>query len=105
MYCHFIFLDFAPHILYMIMFCCFIVFHSQKVYVQFSTFAFSGCGPSKLSQDHLAALKHFFEEEKKGIFLWGDDDVWLCEANQVGTHLLNTQVVWNRDQGGQVASF
>ena len=77
------------------------LFYCVSIPAQF-IFFFSGCGPSMLSKDHLAALKHFFDEEKKGIFLWGEDSGWLCEANQVGTHLLNTQVVWNGEHGGEV---
>ena len=55
----------------------------------------------RLSDEHVAVIKRFFDAGH-GVYIWGDNDPYYCDANVVGLALLGVQMHGNVPGGEPV---
>lgn len=48
----------------------------------------------KLNEDHLKVIKDFFSAGK-GVYIWGDNDPYYADANQLATYLIGAEMQGN----------
>jgi len=49
---------------------------------------------AKLTTDHLDAIKNFFDAGK-GVYIWGDNEPYYADANQLARHLIGAEMQGN----------
>src|SRR6185295_1216038 len=54
----------------------------------------SDCAPRRLTDEHIAAIKKFFDAGH-GVYIWGDNDPCYGDANAVGEALLGVKMLGN----------